>query len=137
MDDIQNNVSWLLLRASLRAKKGLIRLAEENNLTTMQAFAVCLLNPAMPLPMHSISEMLVCDASNVTGIVDKLMSSGYLERKESDTDRRVNTVHLTQKGTTLRTKLFDTITKDYLPNMQQLTEKEQEQFKNLLLKILD
>jgi len=136
MGEDTNNLSWLLLRVSLRAKKGLIKLAEAYELTTMQAFALCLLNPERQLPMHSLSEMLVCDASNVTGIVDKLLGSGYIERKESDTDRRVNTISLTKKGTQLRGEFLKKITEDYLPTIATLSHKEKEIFTNLLIKIL-
>jgi DNA-binding MarR family transcriptional regulator len=35
---------------------------------------------------------------SVTAIVDKLIQKGYLERVQSDADRRVFHVHLTEKG---------------------------------------
>jgi len=136
MGEDTNNLSWLLLRVSLRAKKGLIKLAEAYDLTAMQAFAVCLLNPKSPMPMHSISEMLVCDASNVTGIVDRLLAGKYIERKESDTDRRVNTISLTKKGRELRSKFFQKIIADHLPTVEKLSAEEKETLTNLLIKIL-
>jgi DNA-binding MarR family transcriptional regulator len=138
MGDASNNISWLLLRVSLRAKKGLMKLAEDYNMTAMQAFAVCLLEPEKVVSMHSISEMLVCDASSVTGIVDKLVAQAYIERKESDIDRRVNTITLTKKGANFHNKFLKEITTEsfYLPNITKLTEDEQETFKNLLVKIL-
>jgi DNA-binding MarR family transcriptional regulator len=133
---IQENLSWLLLLVSSRAKKGLIALAEKDNLTAMQAFTLCLLDPEKVVPMSSISKLLACDASNVTGIVDKLVASSYINRKESDTDRRVHTISITSKGAALRNEYLETITREYLSNMSRLSEVEQETFKNLLSKIL-
>ena len=37
-----------------------------------QAHALRLLDPEEPLPMSALAERLICDASNVTGIVDRL-----------------------------------------------------------------
>jgi DNA-binding MarR family transcriptional regulator len=136
MTNGQDNVSWLLLRVSVRAKHGLIKLAEGYTLTAMQALTVCLLEPEKSVPMHSISKMLSCDASNVTGIVDKLVAQSYIERKESNTDRRVNTITLTQKGATVRTELLGKITEEYLPQMADFSQEELATFKSFLVKIL-
>ena len=53
----------------------------EFDLTPAQGQALKMLDPARPLPMSTLAEALLCDASNVTGIVDKLESivSGCLE----------------------------------------------------------
>ena len=136
MGEKTNNLSWLLLRVALRAKRGLVKLAESYHLTVMQAFAICLLEPEKTVPMHAISETLACDASNVTGIVDKLVASSYIKRKESDADRRVNTITLTKKGADLRAKFLKEITANYLPNTTKLSDKEQEILQIFLIKIL-
>src|SRR2546423_7707573 len=44
----------------------------ELGLTFSQAHALRLLDPERPLPMSSLAERLFCDASNVTGIADRL-----------------------------------------------------------------
>jgi len=46
----------------------------------------------------------MCDASNVTGIVDKLEARG-LARREQAEDRRVKVLTLTKEGEALRTTL--------------------------------
>ncbi|TVL90563.1 MarR family winged helix-turn-helix transcriptional regulator [Streptomyces sp. SAJ15] len=51
-----------------------------------------------PLPMRALAERLVCDASNITGIVDRLEDQGLVRREPSPTDRRVKNVVATDKG---------------------------------------
>ena len=51
-----------------------------------------------PLSMGELAERLLCDASNVTGIVDRLESRGLVERQADPDDRRVRRLVLTADG---------------------------------------
>jgi DNA-binding MarR family transcriptional regulator len=42
--------------------------------------------------------MTLSDVSNVTGLVERLVESGHLDRRTSDTDRRVQVIRLTKAG---------------------------------------
>jgi DNA-binding MarR family transcriptional regulator len=132
----QNDLSWLLIRASIMAKQGLLKVSEEYDLSPMQALTLCLLEPGDAVPMSTISDLLVCDPSNVTGIVERLSVGTYIERRESSIDRRVKTIQLTETGSTLRRKLLARIIEDNESNLARLTQDEIEMLKTLLLKTL-
>ncbi|MFK0280872.1 MarR family winged helix-turn-helix transcriptional regulator [Streptomyces sp. NPDC090499] len=51
-----------------------------------------------PASMREIAEQLACDASNITGIVDRLEAGGFVRREVSPTDRRVKNVIATDAG---------------------------------------
>ncbi|WP_327070310.1 MarR family transcriptional regulator [Kitasatospora sp. NBC_01250] len=51
-----------------------------------------------PVPMRALAGRLGCDASNVTGIVDRLESLGLARREAAATDRRVKIVTITEAG---------------------------------------
>ena len=51
-----------------------------------------------PLSMGELADRLFCDASNVTGIVDRLESRGLVERQADPDDRRVRRLVLTDAG---------------------------------------
>ncbi|MET7696229.1 MULTISPECIES: MarR family winged helix-turn-helix transcriptional regulator [unclassified Streptomyces] len=72
--------------------------AERHGMTGMQARVIAQLVVAGPLPMRGLADRLVCDASNVTGIVDRLEKQDLVHREPSATDRRVKNVVLTDKG---------------------------------------
>ena len=57
------------------------------------------------MPMSEVARWLACDASNVTGIVDRLEERGFLRRRPSRDDRRVTMLELTRKGSTLAQRL--------------------------------
>jgi DNA-binding MarR family transcriptional regulator len=76
-------------------------------LTFAQAHAIRLLDPDRPSPMSALAELLFCDASNVTGIADRLEARGLVERRTVGADRRVKTLALTPAGVELRARVFD------------------------------
>jgi MarR family transcriptional regulator, organic hydroperoxide resistance regulator len=78
-------------------------LCQELDLTPSQGMALRSLD--RPLPMSTLAEALACDASNVTGIVDKLESRGLIARRGADHDRRVKMLCVTELGRSLRDRL--------------------------------
>lgn len=50
------------------------------------------------VPLSEISTRMLCDNSNLTGIVDRLISKGYVERRPDPQDRRVSLICLTSTG---------------------------------------
>jgi DNA-binding MarR family transcriptional regulator len=81
-------------------------LCEELDLTPSQGLALRRLDPERPLGMSTLAEALACDASNVTGIVDKLETRGLIARRGADHDRRVKTLVVTERGRALRDRLI-------------------------------
>lgn len=65
------------------------------------------LEPGGELPMSTVAERLFCDASNVTGMVDRLEARGWLERRDDPRDRRVKLIALTDEGAVTRERVLD------------------------------
>ena len=64
-----------------------------------------------PQTMGRMAELLHCDPSNVTGIVDALEDRKLAERKPSAGDRRVKQVELTAAGRKLRARAVEEMLK--------------------------
>jgi DNA-binding MarR family transcriptional regulator len=95
--------AWALLWEVMQANKPrVMALAQEMGLAPMQLHALRLIEGAEGVPMSSLAEKLFCDASNVTGIVDRLERRGLIERRPSSSDRRVKLLVLTPAGARLR-----------------------------------
>lgn len=131
---LQNNLYWHLLRVAINAKHSLMSIAEKHGLSIMQMYALCLLDKESSTPMNALSCMLHCDASNVTGIVDKLFHQKYIKREEDPHDRRTKLLTLTTKGTKLCEKIASDITSSQPASLQKLSEKQKKQFLTLLTK---
>ncbi|MFE0134932.1 MarR family winged helix-turn-helix transcriptional regulator [Streptomyces sp. NPDC059037] len=87
-----------LLSLSLGAYYGDFTLAAASeNLTASQGKALTVLRRG-PAAMRSLADTLACDASNMTGIIDRLEKRGLVRREPSPSDRRVKNVVLTTEG---------------------------------------
>ncbi len=75
------------------------------DLSLPQARALQVLEPGNPVPMRDLAANLRCDASNITGIVDRLEARGLVERRSAPSDRRVKALVVTAKGAVLRARL--------------------------------
>ncbi|MET9689761.1 MarR family transcriptional regulator [Streptomyces sp. NPDC006514] len=70
--------------------------AAQHGLTSTQARVLAQLDG--PVPMRGLATLLVCDASNVTGIVDRLEARELVRRESDPADRRVKNVVATDAG---------------------------------------
>jgi DNA-binding MarR family transcriptional regulator len=136
-DRMQDSAYWLLTQAAVRVRHDFARLAEKSyGLTGPQMQTLCLIDPSAPAAMNNLSCQLSCDASNVTGIADRLVAQGYIIRQDSPSDRRVKMLALTRKGEKLRVKIMfdlDAITPE---GFSRLTAQELSQLQALLKKAL-
>ena len=133
--EIQDQTSWQLWQLFLEAKPELLKLAERHDLSLLQMFAVCFLKPGEEVPVNSLSEVLHCDASNVTGVVDKLVSVSAVRRQESAQDRRIKKVQLTEGGLTLRDQLLSAMAELPMPHFEVLSPDERVTLQRLLAKL--
>ena len=91
-----------LFAVAERAKSDFADLAGTLGLGPLQARTVLWLEN--PSAMGGLAEHLSCDASNVTGLADRLETRGLVERVTGP-DRRVKLLRLTRRGQRLRAKL--------------------------------
>ena len=59
------------------------------DLSPVQCHVLHLIEPERPVAMGRLAETLGCDASNVTGLVDRLEECGLVQRRPSPEDRRI------------------------------------------------
>jgi DNA-binding MarR family transcriptional regulator len=76
-------------------------------LSLPQARALQVLEPGNPVPMRDLAASLNCDASNITGIVDRLEARGLVERRSAPGDRRVKALSVTTAGAAVRARLVE------------------------------
>ena len=127
--------AWMLLFEFFKAQKPRFgELTDEFDLNGSQLHALYLLG--QPRSMGELAQRLVCDASNVTGLVDRLESRGLIERRPGPGDRRVRMLVLTSAGEELRTQALARFT-EAPTGIAALTLGEQRTLRDLLRKALD
>lgn len=104
----QSCEAWhLMLDLLLSHRAHLPVVAAEFELSPAQCHVVKLIEPGQTVSMGDLANALSCDASNVTGLVDRLEDRGIIERRLVAHDRRKKLLALTPGGTRLRGKLLE------------------------------
>ena len=118
-----------------QAKRRLFGLAANHGLTGMQGLMLLMIDE--PVPMQRFKSIFNCDASNVTGLADGLEQKGYLVRYESEQDRRIKMLRLTDEGEELRLRFARELMSDDTPVFSALDSDEQDTLFKLFRKVLD
>ena len=91
-----SDLSRRLVRVGERLKSDFNAIAAALDLTSLQARTLIALE--QPRAMHALAQAMGCEASNITGLADRLERRGLVERIADDTDRRVKLLTLTPDG---------------------------------------
>jgi DNA-binding MarR family transcriptional regulator len=129
--------AWqLLVQLFFSQRANLPPLAAALDLSPAQCHLLHLIEPGRPMPMGQLAETLACDASNVTGLVDRLESRGLVRRCPSAEDRRVKVLDLTPKGARLRAVLVERMT-DPPATLRRLSVQEQRTLVRILARLIE
>ena len=129
--------AWQLLMKFFFAQRGHLPSAgAECDLSPIQCHVLHLIEPGRPLPMSRLADTLSCDASNVTGLVDRLESRGLVRRQPSPQDRRVKVLQLTPTGARLRAQLLRRMAGRSHP-LSRLSLDQQRTLVNILEELVD
>jgi DNA-binding MarR family transcriptional regulator len=97
----------LFFEIGMETRKRIVTQLADLGLTFPLAHALRLLEPGRPRPMSDLAEQLLCDASNVTALADRLERKGLAERQPHPGDRRVKALALTDGGTEMRERVLE------------------------------
>lgn len=103
--------------------------AKTRGLTPVQAKV--LLSLSEPVPMRSLADVLCCDPSNITGVVDRLVESGMLSRTEDAGDRRVKIIATTAAGRRARESFVGELFRD-VPGLSELSRAQVTELRRVL-----
>lgn len=131
-EHLSKEVIRMTFELTVRLRAHLDHTAGRLDLTPMQARALFV--TAEPLPMGELADQLHCDASNITGIVDRLESRGLMERATDNTDRRRRNLVVTDEGRAVTEQLKAAL-RDGNPVLE-LDDGALETFHDLLSRVL-
>lgn len=129
------NRAWELLYELMMVQRAQMpAIAAEFELSPMQVQLLRLVEPGRPMPMGKAACGLGCDASNITGIVDRLEARGLIERRPG-ADRRVKVLVITRDGARVR-RLIMTRLAQPPPAIAALPEDDQRMLAAILARAL-
>lgn len=127
--------AWQLMIEFFQAQRHHFECAAATfDLTKLQAQALHVLAHDGPRSMSELAETLACDASNVTGLIDRLEARGLVERKSVAKDRRMRMLAVTTAGAKLHHRLRERIAEPP-PAINALRPEVQRQLRDALLAV--
>jgi len=107
------------------------------DVSTQQMTIILALHEMKRGTITKLAKRLNVSAPTITGLIDRLQRSAYVERSRSKKDRRVVFVRLTKKGTRFVAKIRKTIQKRWVQILAYLNEAEREQYLSIIKKIIE
>jgi DNA-binding MarR family transcriptional regulator len=134
--DISEALLENLVRTSFAVTAVLNRVAADNDLSLTQLRALGILRDREPT-MAQLAEYLGLERSSVSGLMDRAVRRGLVERTTSRTDGRSVHVGLTPAGHRLGAELADKVAGLLAPMSTRLSAAEQKRLAALLSGMLD
>lgn len=88
------------------------------------------------IPANELAKKLNCNASNMTGLIDRMIENNWVYREQSAQDRRVWLIKLTDEGKEFRSRLIPEHHRNIESYMSVLSDEELATLKRLLEKLL-
>lgn len=135
MDEGTQDVYRLLMEIYLMLDDGDRRVLRAFDLTNRQYHTLVHLAPGTRRNLTELADLLICDKSNVTGLVERLVRDGMLQRRRSRRDRRYLEVQLTEKSTVVREQAMQSHARSVQERFSGLTPEEIGTLESLLAKL--
>ena len=105
---------------------------EAFGLTPVQFAALQCVADVPDVDQRTLARLAGLDTSTITGVVDRLESRGWLQRRFSPTDRRVRTLRITDAGEVLLKEAWPAVRKSQETLLKPLSAAERKEFLRML-----
>ena len=107
------------------------------DVTPQQMVTILTISELKSCKISIISKRMGISPPVVTGLIDRLVMSGYVARMRDSQDRRIVFVKLTKKGNTYVGKFRRTIQKKWKQILVHLTDEERLAYINIMKKLME
>jgi MarR family transcriptional regulator, organic hydroperoxide resistance regulator len=117
-------IFFQLAKAYQLGSRFLSQKVSELNLTAVQAMILGFLDQEDQVTSSELGKRAELDSATLTGILDRLESAGFIERKGNPDDRRSIRIHLTKKGRAMAREATRVIAEANKEFLQVLSEEQ-------------
>lgn len=125
-----------LMLLMVHSKRHMHAVIEKWELTPVQAMLLMMFEPDQSKTMQELSVVMGCDASNITGLIDRLETQGLMQRTVDPQDRRVKMIQLSEKGCECRSLVLKGLRDAEVCDMQKLSADEVSSLSRIIDKLL-
>ncbi|HTE60245.1 MAG TPA: MarR family winged helix-turn-helix transcriptional regulator [Solirubrobacteraceae bacterium] len=109
----------------------------QHGIRTRHASVLVVIDAEGPMSQRALGRRLRIDKSPMVGVLDDLERLGLAERRRSDSDRRVQAIHLTRKGRAVLDRVLEIADVENARMFGLLDDAEREQLHHLLLRVAE
>jgi len=135
IERIEDCLTFLLGKAQQRAYQVGKLMLQPYGVTPVQYAVLHLLWERDGQQSSELGERLRLDSATMTGLLDRLVQNGLVERRSNSKDRRVNLIHLTNRGMELKDILNDKVEQAHQEVLKDFSEEEVALLKSFLSRI--
>ncbi|WP_172296822.1 MarR family winged helix-turn-helix transcriptional regulator [Pseudoruegeria sp. HB172150] len=106
------------------------------DVSPVQFAALDAVSKAPGIDQATLAGLIAYDRTTITGVVDRLVAKGYLQRTQSEKDRRAKVLKVTEKGQAALLQVRPAVMAAQTVMLRGLDEAEAEAFMTLLRKAL-
>ncbi|PKN03939.1 MAG: MarR family transcriptional regulator [Deltaproteobacteria bacterium HGW-Deltaproteobacteria-9] len=117
-------IFFQLAKAYQLGSRFLTQKVSELNLTSVQAMILGFLDQEDQITSSELGKRSELDSATLTGILDRLETAGFIERKGNPDDRRSIRIHLTKQGKAMAHEASRVIIEANKEFLQVLTEEQ-------------
>ena len=109
----------------------------EHGIRSKHASVLLVVDAEGPMSQRALGRRLRIDKSPMVGLIDDLERLALAERRRSDEDRRVQAIHLTEKGREVLSRVREIADAENARTFDVLDDAEREQLHDLLLRVAE
>jgi DNA-binding MarR family transcriptional regulator len=128
---------YLLAFIGEHATERFERAIARHGIRTKHAQILVVVDAEGPMSQRELGRRLRIDKSPMVGLVDDLERSGLAERRRPDSDRRIQAIHITDKGRTVLRRVLEIGAVENERTLGVLDEAEREMLHDLLLRVAE
>jgi DNA-binding MarR family transcriptional regulator len=128
---------YLLTFIAEHASERFERAVASYGIRSKHASVLVVIDAEGPMSQRALGRRLSIDKSPMVGLLDDLERLGLAERRRSDSDRRVQAIHLTPKGRTVLERVLEIADEENARTFDVLDDAERAQLHDMLLRIAE
>lgn len=124
IEELSNSLPMMLYKALDTIMPKFRIIFKEFGITEPQARVLRILWQHKKIALNELSSLSLITPPSLVGVIDRMELNGFVERNNSNIDRRKIIVNLTEKGKKLESKILPKVEKVYTEIESSMTKKD-------------
>jgi DNA-binding MarR family transcriptional regulator len=137
LDESERHFGWLVTDVSRLMRTVFDRRVKATGLTRPQWLALVRLKRRPGASQSELADMMEIEKAPAGKIVDRMQEKGWVERRPDPADRRINRIHLTERGERVYDAIQPISTATISDALEDLSLSDRERLADLLARVKD